>query len=84
MFYIYCDEKSILILIIALFLACVKTKYYDKPAPLYVLDGVVVSTIDTISPASIASVNVMKDKKAIAKYGQKGKHGVIEIATKDE
>ena len=84
MFYIYCDEKSILILIIALFLACVKIKYYNKPAPLYVLDGIVVSTIDTISPASKASVNVMKDEKAIAKYGQKGKHGVIEITTKDE
>jgi hypothetical protein len=49
-----------------------------------VLYGFVVSTIDTISPASIASVNVIKDEKAISKYGQKGKHGVIEIATKDE
>ena len=77
-------KKAFYFLIIALFLACVKAKHYDKPAPLYVLDGVVVSTIDTISPASIASVNEMKDKKAIAKYGQKGKHGVIEIATKDE
>ena len=84
MFYIYYDEKTFCFLIIALFLSCVKTTHYDKPAPLYVLDGVVVSTIDTISPASIASVNEMKDKKAIAKYGQKGKHGVIEIATKDE
>jgi TonB-dependent SusC/RagA subfamily outer membrane receptor len=84
LFYIYCDEKSILILIIALFLACVKTKYYDKLAPLYVLDGIVVSIINTISPASIASISVIKDEKAIAKYGQKGKHGVIEITTKDE
>ena len=77
-------KKAFYFLIIALFLGCVKAKHYDKPAPLYVLDGIVVSTIDTISPASIASVNEMKDKKAIAKYGQKGKHGVIEIATKDE
>ena len=77
-------KKAFYFLIIALFLACVKAKHYDKPAPLYVLDGVVVSTIDTISPASIASISVIKDEKAIAKYGQKGKHGVIEITTKDE
>ena len=30
-----------------------------------------VSTIDTISPASIASISVIKDEKAIAKYGKK-------------
>ena len=77
-------KKAFYFLIIALFLGCVKAKHYDKPAPLYVLDGIVVSTIDTISPASIASISVIKDEKAIAKYGQKGKHGVIEITTKDE
>lgn len=77
-------KKAFCFLIIALFLSFVKTTHYDKPAPLYVLDCVVVSTIDTISPASIASISVIKDEKAIAKYGQKGKHGVIEITTKDE
>ena len=77
-------KKALCFLIIALFLSCVKATQYDKPAPLYVLDGVVVSTIDSVLPASIASINVIKDEKAIAKYGQKGIHGVIEIITKDE
>mgnify|MGYP000367727089 CR=1 FL=1 len=48
------------------------------------LDGVVASTLNTLSSALIASVNVIKDEKAIAKYVQKGKHGVIEILTKHE
>jgi len=77
-------KKALCFLIIALCLSCVKTKHYDKPASLYVLDGVVVSTIDTLSSALIASVNVIKGEKAIAKYGQIGKHGVIEILTKHE
>ena len=40
--------------------------------------------IDTLSPSSIAEINVLKDQKAIEKYGQKGKQGVIEIITKKE
>lgn len=77
-------KKALCFLIIALFFSCVKTKHYDKHAPLYLLDGVVVSTLNTLSSDLIASVNVIKDEKAIAKYGQKGKHGVIEILTKHE
>ena len=77
-------KKAICFLIIALFLSCVKTKHYDKPNPLYVLDGVVVNTLNTLSSALIASVNVIKYEKAIAKYEQKGKHGVIKILTKRE
>jgi hypothetical protein len=44
-----------------------------------VLDGVVVSDIDSVSPSSIEKIYVLKDQKAIKKYGQKGKYGVIEI-----
>ncbi|MEO7834223.1 MAG: energy transducer TonB, partial [Ginsengibacter sp.] len=36
-----------------------------------------------ISPNNIQSINVLKDKKAIDKYGEKGKNGVIEIITKN-
>ncbi len=39
--------------------------------------------IEEISPDDIASVTVLKGKKADEKYGIKGKNGVIEIITKD-
>jgi N-acetylmuramoyl-L-alanine amidase len=35
-----------------------------------------------LDPNSIESINVLKDKEAINKYGDKGKKGVIEITTK--
>ncbi|MDA8571915.1 hypothetical protein N9K85_01240 [Flavobacteriaceae bacterium] len=64
--------------------ALVLNSFNKNPAPLYVLDGVVVNRIDTLSPSSIAEINVLKDQKTIEKYGQKGKQGVIEIITKKE
>lgn len=64
--------------------ALVLNSFNKNPAPLYVLDGVVVNRIDTLSPSSIAEINVLKGQKAIEKYGQKGKQGVIEIITKKE
>ncbi|MDT0555937.1 M56 family metallopeptidase [Patiriisocius hiemis] len=39
--------------------------------------------IEEISPNDIASVTVLKGKKADKKYGAKGKNGVIEIITKN-
>ena len=39
--------------------------------------------LEGISPESIESISVLKDAVAIAKYGEKGKNGVIEIKTKD-
>jgi uncharacterized lipoprotein YajG len=60
--------------------------FNNNPAPLLVLDGVIISIIslDTIAiaPSSIAEVYVLKEEKATDKYGQKGKHGVIEVITK--
>ncbi len=52
--------------------------------PLYVIDGVIRKNqnINDISPESIESINVLKDKYATKKYGRKGKNGVIEITTK--
>jgi TonB family protein len=50
---------------------------------LVVLDGKVGAVeIGDIDPNSIASVNVLKDKSATDKYGEKGKDGVLEITTK--
>jgi hypothetical protein len=53
-----------------------------NPAALYVLDGVIISSLDTVAPSSIAEIYVLKGEKATDKYGQKGKHGVIEVITK--
>lgn len=53
-----------------------------NPVPLYVLDGVIITSPDSLKPSSIAEVRVIKVKKAIDKYGQKGEDGVVEIITK--
>ena len=55
----------------------------DKP-PLYIVDGKETpkKEAESIQPENIASVNVLKGKVAIEKYGNKGKNGVIEITTK--
>jgi TonB-dependent SusC/RagA subfamily outer membrane receptor len=42
------------------------------------------SEMENISPQNIESINVLKDAKAIKKYGERGENGVIEITTKDE
>ncbi len=51
---------------------------------LYVLDEKIVSKeeVDKIDPNTIESVNVLKDKPATDKYGDKGKNGVVEISLK--
>ena len=53
-----------------------------NPVPLYILDGVIISTLDSVNPPSIAEIYVLKGEKATEKYGQKGKHGVVEVITK--
>ncbi|MEM8523322.1 MAG: M56 family metallopeptidase [Bacteroidota bacterium] len=51
--------------------------------PLIILDGKVhQGNFQTIDRRKIATVNVIKDEKAIEKYGEEGKNGVIEITTK--
>ncbi|AXP81834.1 BlaR1 peptidase M56 [Mariniflexile rhizosphaerae] len=51
---------------------------------LYIIDGKEEKeeVFEKIHPDKIASVNVLKGDHAIKKYGEKGKHGVIEITTK--
>ena len=51
-------------------------------APLYILDGVITSTLDSVTSSSIAEIYVLKGEKATDKYGLKGKHGVVEVITK--
>ena len=50
--------------------------------PLYVVDGVPRSSIDDIEPDSIKSITVLKDKAAIALYGEAAKDGIIFIFLK--
>ncbi len=57
----------------------------DKGAgtsPLYIVDGVPVSSIDNLSPDEIASMDVLKDGSAAAIYGTRGTNGVILVTTK--
>ncbi len=51
---------------------------------LYIIDGIIESkkVLDNLDPKSIESVNVLKGQSATALYGEKGKNGVIIIATK--
>ena len=51
-------------------------------SPLFIVDGVPVSSIDNISPDEISSMDVLKDGSAAAIYGTRGTNGVIIITTK--
>ncbi|NSL89110.1 SusC/RagA family TonB-linked outer membrane protein [Chitinophaga solisilvae] len=63
-------------------------------SPLYVLDGVVMSSGDftqntatqdilaNLNPADIETVNILKDAAATALYGSRGSNGVVVITTK--
>ena len=54
-------------------------------SPLYVVDGVPImsaSTIETINPTDIQSIDILKDASATAIYGSRGANGVIIVTTK--
>ena len=53
--------------------------------PLYIINGRIISkdALKEIDPDKITSVNVLKDLKAITKYGSEGKNGAIEIILDD-
>ncbi len=50
--------------------------------PLYVVDGFPMSSIETINPNDIESIDVLKDASASAIYGSRGSNGVIIVNTK--
>jgi TonB-dependent SusC/RagA subfamily outer membrane receptor len=60
----------------------------EGKSPLYVLNNVIVpkgkevDVLKSIVPDHIQSINVLKDKSAVDKYGPDGADGVIEITTK--
>ena len=55
-------------------------------SPLVVIDGVIDENknMDSINPESVQSINILKDKEAIKKYGEKAKNGVIEVTLKQK
>ena len=50
--------------------------------PLFIVDGVAVSSIDDIPADNIESIDVLKDASSTAIYGARGANGVILITTK--
>lgn len=51
--------------------------------PLYVIDGIIGGgDLNTINPADIESIEVLKDASSTAIYGSRGANGVIPITTK--
>ncbi|WP_294616471.1 TonB-dependent receptor [uncultured Bacteroides sp.] len=49
--------------------------------PLYVVDGVPMTTLSGINPADIASIEVLKDAASAAIYGSRGSNGVVIVST---
>jgi TonB family protein len=62
----------------------ISTNDYSNKDPLFVLDGEIINKagMNALNPNKIQSINVLKDGSAIAKYGNKGGNGVIEITSK--
>ena len=50
--------------------------------PLYVVDGVPMTTLSSINPADIQSIEVLKDAASAAIYGSRGSNGVVIVTTK--
>ena len=58
-----------------------KSSFNLSSQPLFVVNGVVASSIDNISPREVESINILKGAAA-AIYGSKGTNGVIVIKLK--
>src|SRR5690606_15813095 len=61
-----------------------EVKSPDLSNPIYFIDGKQTNeaVVKEINPNTIESINVLKGEKAIEKYGESGKNGVIEIKMK--
>ncbi|SNR16518.1 SusC/RagA family TonB-linked outer membrane protein [Tenacibaculum jejuense] len=51
-------------------------------SPLFIVDGMKVTTIDNIAPSDIANIEVLKDGASAAIYGTEGANGVVIVTTK--
>ena len=50
--------------------------------PLYVVDGVPMTSISSLNPDDIQSMEVLKDAASAAIYGSRGSNGVVIVTTK--
>lgn len=55
---------------------------FNSVAPIYVVDGVILSDISFLNSADIQSMEVLKDASSTAMYGSRGANGVIMITTR--
>lgn len=64
----------------------ITTTDWPPSSPLLVIDGVVKESmaISDVDPRRILSVTVLNEEKSLAKYGEKGKNGVLEITMRKE
>ena len=51
-------------------------------SPLYIVDGMKTSSIESIAPTDIANIEILKDAASAAIYGTEGANGVVIITTK--
>ncbi len=54
----------------------------NNATPLYIVDGMYMSSIDHINPSDIESLDVLKDASSAAIYGSRAANGVIIVSTK--
>lgn len=54
-----------------------------ETGPLVVIDGFIGGSLQSLNPADIASIEVLKDASATAVYGSRGANGVILVSTKN-
>ena len=55
---------------------------FQDNAPLYVVDGVPTTDINTLNPADVESLTILKDAGAASIYGSRASNGVILVTTK--
>ncbi len=67
-----------------IFIIDASTTDLKKNPPLYVLNGKIITNekVKKLTPDNIRKIKVIKGDAAIKKYGDKGKHGVVELFTK--
>lgn len=59
-----------------------KNSINGSQAPLYVVDGIICSSIDFLNPQDIERVDVLKDASSTAIYGSRATAGVVVVTTK--
>lgn len=56
----------------------------DNNDPLYVVDGIISSNVNSLNPNNIESIEILKDASTAAIYGSQGSNGVINITTRKD